>query len=324
MATAKKYAQLAEEYLAAIRFDGRPEELYGSLRYVMGLCGKRTRPVLVLSACELFGGKAEAALPAAAAIELFHNFTLVHDDIMDKAPLRRNSATVHEKWNANTAILCGDALMVSAYSELMKSPASCLAQVLEVFNAAALKVCEGQQLDMNYEHAPAVSISAYLEMIRLKTAVLLGASLHIGALVGGARQEDAQRMYRFGENLGIAFQLQDDLLDAYGDEKRTGKQKGGDILSGKKTFLILKALEISAPYQKEELLNWMQAPASAGDQKVEAVIGIFDQLKIKELAEKEMKACYARATDSLKEIPIPEASKKELFEFVEALSSRQH
>lgn len=319
----QKYQQLIADHLAAMELPAEPKGLYEPLRYVTSLGGKRMRPVLVLAGCELFGGEAKNALPAAIAIELFHNFTLVHDDIMDQAPLRRNQPTVHTKWNVNTAILSGDVLLVKAYAQLALSPNDKLQTIIQVFNDTAVKVCEGQQLDMDYEKETLISLAKYIGMIELKTAVLLAGSLQIGALIGGARDEDARRIYAFGRNLGIAFQLQDDLLDVYGDQAKVGKQKGGDILANKKTFLMLKAIELSAsqPYQKEALLNWLQAPAS--NDKVEGVTAIFDQLQIKAAAEAEMKKYYNNALANLKDIPLGEEKKKELVAFVDQLMGRE-
>ena len=234
-----------------------PAELYEPIRYMLSLGGKRIRPLFVLMACDLLNGKTEDALPAAIAAELFHNFTLVHDDIMDGAPLRRNKPTVHSKWNSSTAILSGDVMMVKAYQLLSKN--KMYDTLLPVFNEMAVKVCEGQQWDLNYEQLFKISVLQYFKMIELKTAVLLAACMKMGSLIAGAKKETADLLYEFGKNTGMAFQLQDDLLDVYGEEEKFGKQKGGDILANKKTFLLLKASDIATSnhYLREELEQWM-------------------------------------------------------------------
>jgi geranylgeranyl diphosphate synthase, type II len=301
-----------------------PKELYAPVNYILSLGGKRMRPALVLAGCELFGGDIERSIHAALAVEVFHNFTLVHDDIMDKAPLRRNKPTVHKKWDDGIAILSGDAMLVQAYQLLCKTGSPVLPQLLEVFSKTAIQVCEGQQLDMNYEKAQRISIPQYLHMIQLKTAVLLAASLKMGALIGNAREEDAQHLYDFGSNIGIAFQLQDDILDVYGDE-RFGKQVGGDIISNKKTWLLLKALEMSAGnrYMQEELQQWLFAPDFDPKDKVNAVTDIYNFLGVRKLAEKEMARFYERGLKHLSEIPVSDEIKRPLIDFAESLMARE-
>jgi geranylgeranyl diphosphate synthase type II len=291
----------------------------------MSLGGKRMRPVLVMLGCDFFGGATDNAIHSAIATELFHNFTLVHDDIMDKAPLRRGKPTVHEKWDDNIAILSGDAMMVRAYQELCKTESSFLVKLLEIFSDTAAKVCEGQQLDMNYEKLNKVSIPSYIKMIELKTAVLLGGALKMGAVIGGAMEEDAQRLYDFGKHIGIAFQLQDDILDVYADAEKFGKQKGGDIIANKKTYLLLKALEMAENnrYLKEELQLWVAAPHFDPKEKVEAVTNIYNFLNVKELARKEMQKEYDAAINCLKEIPVSEEKKKLLIAFADSLMVRE-
>jgi len=233
------------QYISNKTYGASPVELYEPINYIMSLGGKRLRPCLLLMACDMFGGDVEQALAPALAIEVFHNFTLMHDDIMDKAPLRRGKPTVHEKWNANTAILSGDVMMVESNKLIMQVKDNILRPVLDVFNDTAVGVCEGQQIDMNFETRQDVQIDEYINMIRLKTAVLVGGALKMGALVGGADDAEGTLLYNFGEQLGIAFQLQDDILDVYGDPKKFGKQVGGDIISNKKTYLLIKALELA-------------------------------------------------------------------------------
>jgi geranylgeranyl diphosphate synthase type II len=319
------YQQRIDEALKGKHYGSHPRELYEPIEYIMSLGGKRMRPVLVLMGCDLFDGSVDKALPAALAIELFHNFTLVHDDIMDKAPLRRGKPTVHVKWNDNIAILSGDAMMVKAYQELCKTDVESLPVLLNIFSDTAAKVCEGQQLDMNYESLHKISIPLYIKMIELKTAVLLGGALKMGALIGGAREEDAQRLYDFGKNLGIAFQLQDDILDVYADAEKFGKLKGGDIIANKKTYLLLKAMEMveGNRFMKEELQLWIAAPEFNPKEKVEAVTNIYNFLNVKELARKEMKKHYDAAIECLKDIPVAIAKKEWLIAFADSLMVRE-
>jgi geranylgeranyl diphosphate synthase type II len=319
------YQQQIELALEEKNYGSNPKELYEPISYIMSLGGKRMRPVLVLMACDFFDGDTSKAIHPSLAIELFHNFTLVHDDIMDKAPLRRNQPTVHEKWNGNIAILSGDAMMVKAYQELCKADTTILPKLLDIFSETALKVCEGQQFDMNYETSSKVSIPQYIKMIELKTAVLLGGALKIGAVIGGAVEEDAERIYNFGKHIGIAFQLQDDILDVYADTEKFGKQKGGDIISNKKTYLLLKALEIAEGnrYMKEELQQWIHAPQFNPTEKVEAITNIYNFLNVKELAQKEMQKQYGLALTFLKDIPVNETKKQALIDFADSLMVRE-
>ena len=236
---------IIEEAITKLDIPQYPADLYEPVKYILSLGGKRMRPALLLMACDLFGGDVEAALSPALAIEVFHNFSLVHDDMMDNAPLRRGKATVHERWGQNAGILSGDVMLVLAYQLMMKVDDRLLRQVLDVFSQTAVGVCEGQQLDMDFEKLQTVGIDEYQNMIRLKTSVLLGGALKIGALIGGADMADAELLYGFGEHLGIAFQLQDDILDVYGDPDKFGKQVGGDIISNKKTYLLIKGIGIS-------------------------------------------------------------------------------
>ena len=242
-----------EEEIIKIDFPSNPSNLYDPLRYFLAIGGKRMRPILTLMGAEAFGSTLEKALPSAMAVELFHNFSLIHDDIMDEAPIRRGQETVHTKWNSNIAILSGDVLLVKAYQMLAKQDASVMSDLLNVFNATAVEVCEGQQFDMDYESRNDVSIDEYIEMIRLKTSVLLGCALEMGAIIAEASKQNRELIYEFGQHIGIAFQIQDDILDLYADPDKFGKQVGGDVLSNKKTLLLLKAYELSNSTQKEEL-----------------------------------------------------------------------
>lgn len=319
------FQQQIERALSNKDYGSNPKELYEPIEYLMSLGGKRMRPVFVLVGCDLFEGDTNNALHPALAIELFHNFTLVHDDIMDKAPLRRNQSTVHEKWNDNIAILSGDALLVKAYQELCKYHSPILPQLLDTFNDTAVKVCEGQQLDMNFEKVAKVSIPQYLKMIELKTAVLLACSLKVGALIGGADDKNAQTLYDFGKQIGLAFQLQDDILDVYADKEKFGKLKGGDIVANKKTFLLLKAMEMveSNRYMKEELNQWINAPHFDSKEKVDAITAIYNFLNIKELARKEMDKHYNKALTSLDKLNVSKEKKQGLIDLADSLMVRE-
>ncbi len=281
MQTLHQLQDAFESYLSRQRFPDNPSNLYEPIRYVLGMGGKRFRPVLLLMACEAFDTPYERALPAALAIEIFHNFTLVHDDIMDNAPLRRGKPTVHEQFGLNPAILSGDVMLVYAYHYLLQCQGiDGFEEAIQQFTRTAIDICEGQQMDMDFEQRQDVSVEEYLKMIELKTAVLVGASLKMGALLGGAQADQAENLYEFGRNLGIAFQLQDDLLDAFGDPALFGKKTGGDILQNKKTFLYLKALSLAAPGARNELLNWYSNTSFDENEKVTAVKRLFENLQI--------------------------------------------
>lgn len=322
MKTIAELQQLVNQAIAEKQFTGTPKELYEPINYLMELGGKRMRPVLLLMACNLFEGNIQKSINPALAIELFHNFTLMHDDIMDNAPLRRNKTTVHEKWNNNVAILSGDVMLVEAYKLVMQVELSILPQVLSVFNDTAVGVCEGQQIDMNFESVDQVEIKGYMDMIRLKTAVLLGGALKIGALIGESTLQDAGLLYDFGVNIGIAFQLQDDILDVYGDPEKFGKQTGGDIISNKKTFLLIKAKELASGKLAEELNDYLKNGYNP-DEKVKAVTAIYDALQVKQLAENEMRHYVRVALKALKKISVAEIKKEFLYNFAEGLLVRE-
>jgi geranylgeranyl diphosphate synthase type II len=273
----------------------------------MGLGGKRIRPLLSLLAYGMYGKNPTEIFSQAAALEVFHNFTLMHDDIMDQAPLRRGKPTVHEKWNANIAILSGDVMLVRAYDLLLPTPTALLPEVIRIFNKTAAEVCEGQQLDMNFEGYETVAEEDYIHMIRLKTAVLLGLALQIGALLAGASKEDVERIYEFGVNIGVGFQLQDDLLDVYADQAKFGKQVGGDIISNKKTFLLIKALELAKGKEKEELQHWLGLTQFDKGEKVAAVKGIYEQLGIRSLTEKKMQSYFEKGFQQLDALQITDS-----------------
>jgi geranylgeranyl diphosphate synthase type II len=321
MHSIKQLRDLVNKEIAGISFPAQPKELYEPIAYLMGLGGKRMRPILVLLSTELFGGDVKKALPASIGVELFHNFTLMHDDIMDKAPLRRGQPTVHAKWGESAAILSGDVMLVEAYKLMLKVDNSILRDVLDIFNETAAGVCQGQQADMNFEKRELVSIPEYLQMIREKTAVLLAGSLQIGALIGGADHSEAELLYEFGENLGLAFQLQDDILDVYGDPEKFGKQIGGDIIANKKTFLLIKAKDTNTG---SELNSWLNDNTRNPAEKVAAVTAIYDELGVRRMAEEQMEDYVRRALVCLDQIQIENDTKSILKSFAENLLIREH
>jgi geranylgeranyl diphosphate synthase type II len=290
--------QHIETSLQTIPYPEAPANLYEPIRYILSLGGKRLRPVLALIGCGLFDEQWEKATPAALAIELFHNFTLMHDDIMDKAPLRRGKPTVHHRWNENVAILSGDAMLVKAYEQLVQTPTTELAHLLSLFNTCALQVCEGQQYDMDFEQRAAVSRQEYLKMIRLKTAVLLGFSLRAGALVGGAGLAEQQGLYELGVNMGMAFQLQDDLLDVYAEEA-FGKRIGGDIVANKKTLLLIEAMERADESQQKQLFFWLNTENFDPNEKVNAVKEIYDAIGVRLIVEEQIRRYHHKAEKAL-------------------------
>lgn len=303
---------------------GEPSGLYKPISYTLEQGGKRIRPLFVLISNQLFGGNPDEALPAATAIEIFHNFTLLHDDIIDKAPLRRGFETVYQKWNTNVAILSGDTMFAIAYGELSKSDPALLPHLMKVFTQTAIEVCEGQQYDIEFEERKDVNLEDYITMIRLKTAVLLAASLKIGAIVANASASDADKIYSFGINLGIAFQLQDDLLDAFGDQSVFGKQTGGDIATNKKTVLYLKALELADENSALQLKELYSIADSASDVKVRKVLDIYEKLNVRKVAEDIIAQYYETAMNTLQAINIPEERKTVLRDLSNALLKRDH
>jgi len=288
--------------LETLNWNRAPRELYLPIGYALESGGKRIRPALVLMACDLFGGTKDDAMGAALAIEVFHNFTLLHDDIMDNAETRRNRLTVHKKWNANTAILSGDAMMIKSYEFLEKTPVHLWSKLFPIFTRTALEVCEGQQYDMNFETCEEVTLDEYFNMIRLKTAVLLGAALQLGAIIGGASDDDAQHLYDFGIAIGIAFQLKDDYLDTFGDEKSFGKRIGGDIVCGKKTFLLINALTQSTNDDRLLIQNTLADKLMPEEQKIRTITAVYEKLEIPSLCEKAMSEYYNRALLALTKI----------------------
>jgi geranylgeranyl diphosphate synthase, type II len=300
-----------------------PAELYEPVSYIMQLGGKRLRPVMVLFAHNLFNDAIEEALPVAMAIEVFHNFTLVHDDIMDNAPIRRSKATVHEKWDNNVAILSGDAMQIVAYQYLCKVRPSVLKSLIDIFNTTALEVCEGQQYDMNFASRKDVSLPEYVRMIELKTSVLVAASLKMGALSGGAGEQDAQNLYEFGRNLGMAFQIQDDYLDVYADQDVFGKTVGGDIAENKKTYLLIKAMELAQGEDKNILDRAIRNQIADIEIKIEMVRGVYDNLNIASIAQAAIEEYSNRAFCFLDAVSVDDSHKTMLREMAMELMKRE-
>ncbi len=305
-------------------YQTEPINLYEPVGYALSMGGKRLRPVMVLLACNLFNDSVEKAIPAAMAIEVFHNFTLLHDDIMDKAEMRRNSLSVYKKYNENTAILSGDAMSIMAYNYLLKCNSSDPVSMIRLFSQTALEVCEGQQYDMDFENRSNVSISEYLNMIRLKTAVLLACSLKIGALAADAPEKTADLLYVFGLNMGIAFQLQDDLLDVFADQDKLGKKIGGDIITNKKTFLMLKALELADDKTKKIIQDWLLVKEFNPEEKIRVITGIYNDLNIRKITEKYVEEFYQAALDIYEEINVNKERKTQLLHLANLIINRDH
>lgn len=318
------YHKLIETEIQKLRFGKQPASLYEPIRYLMQLGGKRLRPLLVLLAYSLFKKNAKQVARYAVAVEAFHNFTLMHDDIMDNAPLRRGKATVHEKWNVNTAILSGDVMLVHVYNLFLTLPPKKLNHVLTLFNQCAAEVCEGQQWDMEFETMKNVTEKQYLNMIRQKTAVLLGFSLELGGVLAETTPANCRALREFGINIGIGFQLMDDLLDAYGDPEKFGKQPGGDIIANKKTYLLLKSLQTASVTQRSELEHWLTVRNFNPAEKVAEVKKIWDQLGIRQQAEKKIHSCFNKGFRALELVNANKAAKETLRKLAEDLILRQH
>lgn len=310
---------LFEERFNRRHFPEQPQTLYNAAQYLLSLGGKRIRPILCLMGNELFDEISEDAYHVATAIELFHNFTLIHDDIMDKAPLRRGMETVHKKFGDSTALLAGDVMLVVGYENLNNVHVNFLPGVLSLFNKTAKEVCEGQQLDIDFETMPKVGMEDYLKMITLKTSVALAASLQLGAILGNASLGNQQHLYEFGKNLGIAFQVQDDYLDAFGDPQKFGKKQGGDITSNKKTFLLIQALKTASAKDQEELKRLMK---SDEDDKIDRVLDIYKSSGVDEWAKELKQKYYAKALDHLEEVAVLSVRKKGLKELAAYLMNR--
>jgi len=317
-----EFLPVLENRLQELPLGQQPPNLYDPIRYILSLGGKRLRPMLVLLGYSLKENDPESIIDQALTVEVFHNFTLMHDDIMDEAPLRRGKPTVHEKWNSTVAILSGDTMMVKAYDLLLKTQPNLLPVAIQKFNKCAIEVCEGQQLDMNFETEEIVSEGQYIEMIRLKTAVLLGFSLEYGGLLAGMDEGQQSQLQQIGEKAGIGFQLMDDLLDVYGDQKKFGKQVGGDIVSNKKTYLLIKALELANTAQKSELNTWLSKTDFDNAEKVEAIKNIYQEIDIHELTRVKMNSYYDQAFTLLENLQTREAGKTQLTNFFKSLMKR--
>jgi geranylgeranyl diphosphate synthase, type II len=323
MKTFKEISQIISSELDQINWNKEPRGLYEPIGYVLSMGGKRIRPVLSLMACNLFSDDVQPAVNSAIGLEIFHNFTLLHDDIMDKADVRRGQPTVHKKWDDNTAILSGDVMQISAYQFMTQTPANQLKRSLDLFSQTAAEICEGQQYDVEFEHRDKVEADEYLEMIRLKTAVLLGASLQIGAWIGGAGEEDAKLLYDFGINIGLAFQLKDDLLDVYGDEATFGKKIGGDILCNKKTYMLIHALKKAEGEEAVELQSWLDvSDTNRADDKIFAVTSLYNKLGVKQICEDKMQFFYSKAVANLDKVSVLENKKQELRKIADKLMFR--
>lgn len=323
MPTREEFSTLIERYIAGLDFGGEPTDLYEPIKFSLDQGGKRLRPLIVMMANDLFSDDVNGALPCATAIEIFHNFTLLHDDIMDNADVRRGKPAVHKKWSANTAILSGDAMMIYAYTLLEKCPERVLGRIFAEFNRMAMEVCEGQQYDMDFESREQVALDEYLKMIGLKTAALLGRAAKIGAIVGGASESDCNKLYEFCIELGIAFQIQDDLLDTYGDDKTLGKRVGGDIIEAKKTFLTINAMQQADPVIREKLTATLNNKQIDSAQKIEEVRSIYDLLNVRDIAQKAVVERMQRAIDSLESVSVERARLAPLKELAMGLINRQ-
>lgn len=319
-----EYTKLLQQEIEQLSISGEPKELYDPINYILSLGGKRIRPALCLLGTDLFDGDIQEAKHAAICVEVFHNFTLVHDDIMDEAPIRRGKPTVHEKWNRDIAILSGDVMFVKAYELLSKLDPKHLPEVFKLFNKTAIEVCEGQQMDMNFENAKEVAISQYIKMIELKTSVLLACSLKMGAIIANSSEKDAELIYEFGRNLGIAFQIQDDLLDAYGDPEKFGKRVGGDIISNKKTYLLLTAIEKASEAQLEKLKDLLNQSEFEDQEKVDAMKAVYNEIGIPKLTENAIQEYYDIAMQSLSAIGVKDGKKQNLRLLAQQIMQREN
>ncbi|MBB4036521.1 geranylgeranyl diphosphate synthase type II [Dysgonomonas hofstadii] len=315
-----KVLEIVNSNIDKIEYKHNPETLFEPITYILSLGGKRVRPALALMSYNLYKNDVERVIPIALAIEIFHNFTLLHDDLMDRADMRRGKPTVHIKWDDNTAVLSGDAMLIEAYKEIAKVESQFLPEVLELFSNTATEICCGQQLDMEFEKRTDVTIPEYIEMIRQKTAVLLACALKEGAIVAGASDYDANNLYDFGINVGLGFQLKDDLLDVYGDSKSFGKRIGGDILCNKKTYLLINALSDNST--KEELMAWINKVDFNETEKIKAVTGIYNKLELKQKSESLINEYYKKAIICLDKVGIQQEKKLELYKLAENLTVR--
>lgn len=324
MKTADEILKMVNEFLDHLSYDRKPESLYEPIKYVLSMGGKRIRPTLMLLAYNLYKENPEDILMNACALETYHNYTLLHDDLMDNADMRRGHLTVHKKWNDNTAILSGDSMLVLAFQRMMQCDTKHLKDILDLFTVTALEIGEGQQYDMEFETRNDVKEEEYIEMIRLKTSVLLACALKIGAILADASAEDAENLYKFGEQIGLAFQLQDDYLDVYGDSKVFGKEIGGDITSNKKTYMLINAFNKANDAQREELTRWVSARDFDRNEKVDAVTRLYNEIGIDQLAQDKIAYYFAQSKKFLDAVNVPEEKKEELRKYAQKMMKRQY
>lgn len=324
MKTADEILSMVNEFLANLPYERKPKSLYEPIRYVLSMGGKRIRPTLMLLGYNLFKDNPEKILMNAVALETYHNYTLLHDDLMDNADLRRGHETVHKKWDANTAILSGDSMLVLAYERMAQCDEKHLAKVLKLFTTTALEIGEGQQFDMEFENRNDVKEEEYIEMIRLKTSVLLACALKMGAILADASDEDAENLYKFGEQIGLAFQLQDDYLDVYGDTKVFGKEIGGDITSNKKTYMLINAFNFADEAQRAELQKWVDAKDFDRAEKVAAVTRLYNEIGIDKLAQNKIAYYFEQSKKYLDAVNVPAERKEELAKYAQKMMKRQY
>lgn len=322
MKTFNEITDLVANEIQKLDWSMEPHGLYDPIAYILDMGGKRLRPAMALMALNLYTDDLVPVITPALGLEVFHNFTLLHDDIMDRAPIRRGKDTVHIKWNDNTAILSGDVMQIAAYQLLAQTPEKHLKEVLDLFSKTAREICEGQQYDVDFEKRDDVTADEYLEMIRLKTAVLIACALKMGAIVGGASRGDANELYDFGIHIGLAFQLKDDLLDVYGDEATFGKKIGGDILCNKKTYLLIHAMELAEGENRNELFSWLNTENENPEEKIEAVTNLYNTLKVKKICEDKMSFFYEKAIANLEKVSVDDNKKQELRKLAIKLMSR--
>ena len=323
MYTSNELLEIINQYLSKLSYDRKPASLYEPIKYVLDLGGKRIRPILMLLSYNLYKDNPQEILSSACALETYHNYTLLHDDLMDEAPLRRGQQTVHMKWNANQAILSGDSMLVLAYERLEKCDTKHLEAVLSLFTETALQIGEGQQYDMEFEMRNDVAVEEYIEMIRLKTSVLLACATKMGAILADATQEDAENLYKFGEQIGLAFQLQDDYLDVYGDAKVFGKKIGGDIVSNKKTYMLITAFNQANTGQRAELENWINKKDFNTEEKIVAITRLYNEIGIDKLAKEKMNFYYEQGKNFLDAVKLPDERKEALAEYAAKMMKRQ-
>ena len=324
MRTSDELLKMVNDYIEDATITRQPTSLYDPIKYVLSIGGKRIRPVLLLLTYNMYRDDIERVMPTAVGLETYHNYTLLHDDLMDKADMRRGMPTVHRKWDDNTAILSGDSMLVVAFQRVAQCPAENLQDILSLFTMTALEIGEGQQYDMDFENRMDVTEDEYIEMIRLKTSVLLACAVKMGAIMAGASDEDAKNLYAFGEKLGLAFQLQDDLLDVYGDPKVFGKAIGGDITSNKKTYMLINAILRANNEQREELIKWISTENFDKEEKIKAVTKLYNKIGIRQLCEKKINDYFAEALTYLEKVNVPEEKKTALQRFTDQMMHREN